>query len=43
MGIAEYTVVGGDTVNAGIFQGKLKLQNGTSDIRNIGGIPVQVV
>lgn len=43
MGIAEYTVDALDTNTTGVFQGKLILQNGESEVRNIGGIPFQVL
>lgn len=43
MGIAEYQIAAEDTASVGVFQGKLKLQNGASEVRNIGGIPLQVL
>jgi hypothetical protein len=43
MGIAEYNIDSLDTATVGVFQGKLILQNGSSEVRNIGGIPFQVL
>ncbi len=41
-GVAEYTITGEDTASSGIFQGKLCLQAGISEIRNIGNIPIVI-
>lgn len=41
-GIAEYTLVIDDTAVPGILHGKLCLSGGSSEVRNLGGIPIDV-
>jgi len=42
LGVAEYTVTSEDTAVAGLFQGKLRISNSSSEVRNIGDIPVEI-
>jgi hypothetical protein len=43
VGVAEYTMTAEDTANPGLFQGKLRLSNGSSEVRNIGSTPVVIL
>ncbi len=41
-GVAEYEVTTDDTLNVGIYMGKLKLGNSTSDVHNMGILTIEV-
>ncbi|MDP8244710.1 MAG: hypothetical protein P9L94_11555 [Candidatus Hinthialibacter antarcticus] len=42
MGVAEYTVTADDSASAGVYQGKLVLNDGVGVKRSIGGIPIEI-
>ncbi|MEW6233966.1 MAG: hypothetical protein AB1656_01135 [Candidatus Omnitrophota bacterium] len=42
LGEADYLMTADDTSTCGLFMGKLRLSNSVADVRNIGGIPVEI-
>lgn len=42
-GMAEYTLHADDTLTPGIFQAKLRLANGATEVHNLGDLVFQVV
>ena len=42
IGIAEYTLTSEDTAQTGIYQGKLRITSGVSEVRSVSGIILQI-